>query len=190
MGALLSSFFVKESIPICVFGLDNVGKTTMCHIQLPQNYTPFIGFACETYEFKGMTFTLFDVGGCDKIRPLYKHFFTNSKALIFMVDSTDRERFDIVEKEFKYLLDSQELIGCPFLIMANKQDLESAMSLQEITEKLKLNNVFDRYWKVQGTCAITGQGLDEGLDWINTIKTQKGNKLMIENKSSSISLSK
>jgi len=184
MGALLSSFFVKESIPICVFGLDNVGKTTMCHIQLPQNYTPFIGFACETYEFKGMTFTLFDVGGCDKIRPLYKHFFTNSKALIFMVDSTDRERFDIVEKEFKYLLDSQELIGCPFLIMANKQDLETAMTTQEIAEKLNLNNVFDRDWNVQGTCAVTGQGVNEGLDWIINIIMQKGNNKLIVNNNS------
>ena len=40
------------------------------------------------------------------------------------------------------------------------------MSLPEITDKLGLNNITDRKWHIQGTCAYTAHGFYEGLDWL------------------------
>ena len=52
----------------------------------------FIGFNVETVEYKNISFTVWDVGGQDKIRPLWRHYFQNTQGLIFVVDSNDRER--------------------------------------------------------------------------------------------------
>ena len=50
------------------------------------------GFNVETVEYKNISFTVWDVGGQDKIRPLWRHYFQNTQGLIFVVDSNDRER--------------------------------------------------------------------------------------------------
>ena len=55
---------------------------------------PTIGFNVETVEYKNISFTVWDVGGQDKIRPLWRHYFQNTQGLIFVVDSNDRERID------------------------------------------------------------------------------------------------
>ena len=52
----------------------------------------FLGFNVETVEYKNISFTVWDVGGQDKIRPLWRHYFQNTQGLIFVVDSNDRER--------------------------------------------------------------------------------------------------
>ena len=51
---------------------------------------PTIGFNVKTVEYKNISFTVWDVGGQDKIRPLWHHYFQNTHGLIFMVDSNDR----------------------------------------------------------------------------------------------------
>ena len=50
----------------------------------------FAGFNVETVEYKNISFTVWDVGGQDKIRPLWRHYFQNTQGLIFVVDSNDR----------------------------------------------------------------------------------------------------
>lgn len=54
------------------------------------------GFNVETVEYKNVNFTVWDVGGQSKIRPLWRHYYMNTQALIFVVDSTDRERINEV----------------------------------------------------------------------------------------------
>jgi small GTP-binding protein len=52
------------------------------------------GFNVETVEYKNISFTVWDVGGQDKIRPLWRHYYQNTQGLIFVVDSNDRDRID------------------------------------------------------------------------------------------------
>ena len=60
----------------------------------------------------------------------------------------------------------------PILIYANKQDLPNALSPAEITKKLDYLND-QREWHIQGTCATTGDGLYEGLEWLYQKLNQK-----------------
>jgi GTPase SAR1 family protein len=53
---------------------------------------PTIGFNVEDVTFPGVVMTIWDVGGCDKIRPLWRHYYKNTQALIFIVDCNDLER--------------------------------------------------------------------------------------------------
>ena len=65
----------------------------MCHFDY------FAGFNVETVEYKNISFTVWDVGGQDKIRPLWRHYFQNTQGLIFVVDSNDRERVTEAQDE-------------------------------------------------------------------------------------------
>ena len=159
----------KKDVRMLMVGLDAAGKTTILY-QLKMNETvktiPTIGFNVETLDYKGLNFTVWDVGGQDKIRVLWKHYYQNTDGLIFVVDSNDRERVDDAAEELKKMLAEEELKDCVLLVMANKQDLKDAMNPNEVTEKLGLGQLKGRSWLVQGTSANTGQGLKEGLDWM------------------------
>merc|ERR1712079_666428 len=151
------------------------GKTTILYkMKLGEIVTtiPTIGFNVETVDYKNFSMTIWDVGGQDKIRPLWRHYYQNTMAIIFVVDSNDRERIDdssgsdnSAKEELHKMLAEDELRDAILLVFANKQDLPNAMSVDEITEKLGLNQLRNRQWYIQSTCATTGDGLYEGLDW-------------------------
>ncbi|XP_023384660.1 ADP-ribosylation factor 5 isoform X2 [Pteropus vampyrus] len=95
VSALFSRIFGKKQMRILMVGLDAAGKTTILYkLKLGEIVTtiPTIGFNVETVEYKNICFTVWDVGGQDKIRPLWRHYFQNTQGLIFVVDSNDRER--------------------------------------------------------------------------------------------------
>lgn len=108
-----------------------------------------------------------DVGGQDKIRPLWRHYYTGTQGLVFVVDSRDRARLDEARQELHRILSDREMRHCVLLIFANKQDVAGAISPSELTDKLGLNALVDRTWFVQPTCATSGEGLFEGLTWLS-----------------------
>lgn len=151
-------------------GLDAAGKTTILYkLKLGEIVTtiPTIGFNVETVEYKNICFTVWDVGGQDKIRPLWRHYYQNTQGLIFVVDSNDRERITEAEEELTKMIQEDELKDAAILVFANKQDLPNAMGVSELTDKLRLHSQRDRTWHVQATCATKGTGLYEGLDWLS-----------------------
>uniref|UniRef100_A0A8C7JIQ7 ARF GTPase 3 n=11 Tax=Protacanthopterygii TaxID=41705 RepID=A0A8C7JIQ7_ONCKI len=176
-GNLLKSLLGKKEMRILMVGLDAAGKTTILYkLKLGEIVTtiPTIGFNVETVEYKNISFTVWDVGGQDKIRPLWRHYFQNTQGLIFVVDSNDRERVNEAREELMRMLAEDELRDAVLLIFANKQDLPNAMNAAEITDKLGLHSLRHRNWYIQATCATSGDGLYEGLDWLaNQLKNKK-----------------
>jgi small GTP-binding protein len=174
---LFSSLFGKKEMRILMVGLDAAGKTTILYkLKLGEVVTtiPTIGFNVETVEYKNISFTVWDVGGQDKIRPLWRHYYQNTQGVIFVVDSNDRERIDdsngyehSAKDELSRMLAEDELRDAILLVFANKQDLPNAMKVQEVTERLGLNKLRNRQWFIQGASAPTGDGLYEGLDWLS-----------------------
>lgn len=81
------------------------------------------GFNVETVEYKNIQFTVWDVGGQDKIRPLWRHYFQNTQGIIFVVDSNDRDRIVEAREELQRMLNEDELRDAILLVFANKQDL-------------------------------------------------------------------
>ncbi|XP_042606457.1 ADP-ribosylation factor 3 [Cyprinus carpio] len=167
-GNLLKSLIGKKEMRILMVGLDAAGKTTILYkLKLGEIVTtiPTIGFNVETVEYKNISFTVWDVGGQDKIRPLWRHYFQNTQGLIFVVDSNDRERVNEAREETKRILTHHQL---------KQADLPNAMNAAEITDKLGLHSLRHRNWYIQATCATSGDGLYEGLDWLaNQLKNKK-----------------
>jgi len=167
---LFDTLFGKKEMRILMVGLDAAGKTTILYkLKLGEIVTtiPTIGFNVETVEYKNISFTVWDVGGQDKIRPLWRHYFQNTQGLIFVVDSNDRERFNEASEELKRMLNEDELKDAVVLVFANKQDLPNAASASELSDQLGLSAMRSRNWYIQATCATSGDGLYEGLDWLS-----------------------
>ena len=168
--------FGKKEVKILMLGLDAAGKTTILY-QLKMGETvktiPTLGFNVETIKHKNFNFTIWDVGGQDKIRVLWKHYYQNTDGLIFVVDSNDQDRIEDATRELKNLLEEEELKDCPVLVYANKEDLNGALAPGEVTEKLGMGQLKGRTWLVQGASATTGQGLKEGLDWMASALLKK-----------------
>ncbi|KAJ1112388.1 hypothetical protein NDU88_000652 [Pleurodeles waltl] len=182
MGILLSSLYdtlmgcCGLKARILMLGLDDAGKTTIFY-RLKLNETvstiPTIGFNVDTMEpIRNVSFTVWDVASHVKLRPLWRHYFKNTDGLLFVVDSTDSERFEEAQYELMVIINDEEMQDVPFVVLANKQDLPGASSPSELVEKLGLRKVRGHEWHVQGCCATTGDGLVEGLQRLTDMVKQ------------------
>ena len=109
-----------------------------------------------------------DVGGQDKIRPLWRHYYAGTQALIFVVDSSDVERIDEAKTELNRIINDREMKDAVLLVYANKTDLPNIMDTSTITEKLGLHRLKERNWHIQACNGLNGEGLLEGLIWLNS----------------------
>ncbi|ULU04731.1 hypothetical protein L3Y34_017471 [Caenorhabditis briggsae] len=165
-----------REIRILLLGLDNAGKTTILK-QLSsediQHVTPTKGFNVKTVAAMGdIRLNVWDIGGQRTIRPYWSNYYENIDTLIFVIDSNDKKRFDEMNIELGELLDEEKLRKVPVLIFANKQDLATSATSEEITRKLDLDLLRDRTWHIQACSAKLNEGISDGIAWVaNTLKT-------------------
>merc|ERR1712151_158578 len=122
----LEKILGKQDMRILMVGLDAVGKTTILYkLKLGEIVTtiPTIGFNVETITYKNISFTMWDVGGRDKIRPLWRHYYHGTNGLVFVVDSNDRDRIEDAAGELNRMMGEEEMRDAVLLVFANKQDL-------------------------------------------------------------------
>ncbi|ODA78916.1 hypothetical protein RJ55_04506 [Drechmeria coniospora] len=174
MSKVMAKIFGSKEMRLLMLGLDAAGKTTILYkLKLGQDVTtiPTVGFNVETVSYKNVKFNVWDVGGQDKIRPLWRHYFSGTQGLIFVIDSADRNRIDEARQELHRIINDREMKDSLLLVFANKQDLADAMKPQEVTDALQLTKLKDKVWYVVPSCATTGEGLLEGLAWLsNNVK--------------------
>jgi len=178
-GGLNKLFNQTQELRILMLGLDAAGKTTILYkLKLGEVATtiPTIGFNVETVAYKNLSFTVWDVGGQDKLRPLWRHYYAGTDGLIFVVDSNDRDRITDARNELHNILGEDEMRGACLLVFANKQDLPESLPAQQISERLGLQEMRGRVWYMQPACATTGDGLMEGLDWLSNFFAKRGTR--------------
>ncbi|XP_061182282.1 uncharacterized protein LOC133190609 [Saccostrea echinata] len=170
---LFESFSSGSRARIIMLGLDNAGKTTILYkLKLNEKISdiPTIGFNVETLSpVKGVTFTVFDVGGQDRLRSLWRHYYQGSEGLVYVVDSNDKEKIAESSKELFGILQDDEMKGVPVVIIANKKDLPNAVSTSEMAEMMRLHRLTTRKWFIQAACAITGEGIYESMKELSTM---------------------
>lgn len=174
------SLFKKDS-RIVMLGLDAAGKTTILYkLKLDETVStiPTIGFNVETVKHsKKVSFTVWDIGGQQKLRPLWRHYLKGADGLIFVVDCFDFSRVDEVREELSNLLSMPEMQDVPIMIFGNKQDMRGAVNPPQLIEQLHMNRYNSHSWYVQGTCAVTGEGIWEGVEVLaEMIKDHKKDK--------------
>ena len=102
----------------------------------------------------------------DKNRQLWHYYLENNDAVIFVVDSTDHERLPEVKEELHDLMNDDRLRNACLLVLANKQDLPGALTASQLTEALGLRDIKGHDWYIQACCAVSGEGLVDGLSWL------------------------
>lgn len=103
----------------------------------------------------------------DKIRSLWNNYINDLDAMIYFIDVNDSKRFQESKHELENLLKNREIVNVPLLLFGNKIDLPEAKSFNEISDVMDFKTLLkDRKWKYQETCATSGEGIFEGLNWI------------------------
>ena len=166
---LINALKSDQEARLLVLGLDNSGKTTILKKLSDEDIThimPTQGFNIKSLMHDGFKLNVWDIGGQKSIRPYWRNYFDQTDALIYVIDSADRRRLEETGVELQALLDEERLSHVPLLIMANKQDLLSALTPAEITTELGLNEIRERTWQILPCSAKSGEGLQESMEWI------------------------
>nr|XP_020494397.1 ADP-ribosylation factor-like protein 1 [Labrus bergylta] len=175
--SLFSGLFGTREMRILILGLDGAGKTTILYrLQVGEVVTtiPTIGFNVETVTFKNLKFQVWDLGGQTSIRPYWRCYYSNTDAVIYVVDSSDRDRMGISKSELVAMLEEEELKKAILVVFANKQDMDQAMTPTEVANSLGLPALKDRKWQIFKISALKGTGLDEAMEWlVDSLKSRQ-----------------
>ena len=173
----------KSQAKIVIIGLENSGKSSILtklrkmkkqlwnklkkqKNELPET-NPTLGFNVDMFKYHDTSFTCFEIGGKFlKTKQLAKHYFENNHAVIFVIDSTDRNKIQEARDTIHSVMQDPLLSGCKLLVLANKQDLSESMEMDEMVKQLKLNDIKQK-WNIYATSAKNGMGLFASFDWIS-----------------------
>ncbi|XP_011911334.1 ADP-ribosylation factor-like protein 5B isoform X2 [Neophocaena asiaeorientalis asiaeorientalis] len=141
--AKLWSLFCNQEHKVIIVGLDNAGKTTILYQFLMNEVvhtSPTIGSNVEEIVVKNTHFLMWDIGGQESLRSSWNTYYSNT----------------------------EDLRKAAVLIFANKQDMKGCMTAAEISKYLTLSSIKDHPWHIQSCCALTGEGLCQGLEWMTS----------------------
>ena len=163
----------KKEKQIVFVGLDSAGKTSMVNRMMTGQVTKpnhTMGYMFEIFSYKEYQIASFDFGGHgERMRDLWRHYYHNIDFLIYVFDSDDKTRLDENNRTLE-----EKVLNCsgtiPLLFLANKQDMENSFSAKEISDIYNLDKIKNRKWDIIGTSVMTGEGIEETLDYI--IKTE------------------
>lgn len=155
---------------VLLVGLDAAGKTTLLfrlYANKLLNTIPTVGFNVKTVHFQGLIMNVWDVGGQDQLREFWRHHFTGTQGVIFVVDAADRDRLPNAAAEFEKVVSDDQLSDAAILILANKQDAPNAVQPSELEQILGVERLCEhKKWTVHPTTLTTGEGVEEAFSWL------------------------
>ena len=168
IGNLAAPFSSSKRTKILLLGLDGADKITVVYKLKLDKYVSTvmtISLTVKNIDYKNLRMSIWDVGGSDRIKSFWVPYYSHTDALIFIIDSCDEERLEFAKERLYAVLSNEELRDVPVLVYANKQDT-GRITPEEMMTRLELEKM-KRSWKIQGTCALSGEGLNEGLEWLS-----------------------
>lgn len=161
---------------ICFVGLSGAGKTSIItRLIYGEHYetTPTLGFDVDYIEYRGrhhsVEFQAYDMGGQDTyLHTFWKKIIPKSDALIIVIDAADPANFQRARDALIFALSYVQ--SAPVMILANKQDLKQAASVDDLADILNLWEAIDLIditsLRIFPVSAKTGEGLQEAFDWL------------------------
>jgi ADP-ribosylation factor-like protein 13B len=137
-----------DEIAISIFGLDNAGKTSFLR-SLAGDFrfdtVPTVGLGQEMFMFDDTKLKVYDLGGNSQFRNVWQRFFAEIWGFIFVVDAADSNRFEESKKTLEDMLAHRMIQGKPYIIVANKQDVDGAVNAVELKKILKFGRKIPIY---------------------------------------------
>ncbi|KAF2659488.1 P-loop containing nucleoside triphosphate hydrolase protein [Lophiostoma macrostomum CBS 122681] len=166
---LLRLFWATE-MDITMIGLQNAGKTSLLRVLAGGEFTvdsiPTVGFNMKRVQKGHVTLKCWDLGGQPRFRSMWERYCRGVNAMVFIVDSADRDALPVAREELKLLLEKPALEGIPLLVLGNKSDLPNKLSVDELIEALNLKAVSHREVSCYGISAKEETNLDAVLQWL------------------------
>ncbi|ORX62002.1 P-loop containing nucleoside triphosphate hydrolase protein [Hesseltinella vesiculosa] len=177
----------KEEYNILIIGLDNAGKTTLLekikstYMDTPglpaDRIAPTVGLNIGRIEIQSSKLKFWDLGGQHDLQTIWERYYSECHAILFVVDSTDKRRLEECKDTFETMVTNDLVEGVPILMLANKQDINDALRVEDIKEvfnkiAVKLGA---RDSRVLPISALEGNGVHEAIDWL--IKRLQRNKI-------------
>ncbi|KAM4747885.1 ADP-ribosylation factor-like protein 10 [Rhinophrynus dorsalis] len=166
---------------ILVLGLDGAGKSSIIHA-LSTNTTrsssaPTHGFNFAHILSHGLRIELLEVGGSENLRTYWNQYLKSAHIMVFVVDSTDDKRLHLAKYELHRLLD--EAPSLPLVVLANKQDRNTALDITQIHSALSLQRTAGlQEITVLGTSAVSdGAGQSTCLQTVRSLLEQRLHKV-------------
>ena len=170
----------KIKAKILFLGLDNAGKTTLLTALKYQkvNQTPPTKHAhSEQLSIQNVNIHAFDLGGHSAMRKVWREYFPQIDAVVYLVDAADPDRFEESKKELDNLLNTEEIGSVPVLILGNKIDKKDAVNEDDFRLALglatqssfgvqKLDNIGGKSVEVYMCSIFKRVGFKEGLEWL------------------------
>ncbi|CEO98633.1 ADP-ribosylation factor-like protein 2 [Plasmodiophora brassicae] len=159
----------EKQMRILMLGLDNAGKTTVVKQFSGEDVneiSPTLGFQISTFDYRGYSLNIWDVGGQTTIRSYWRNYFERTDGLIWVVDSADIRRLKECRAHLHDVLREERLEGASLLVLANKQDLDGSLTCEEIGRVLQLDKIVSHHWQIVAVSAITGDGLVDAMNWL------------------------
>jgi len=170
------TFGKQKPRKLLIVGLDNSGKSTIINFLKPRkekkkDVQATVGFQTESFLWKkhNVKFTAFDMSGQGRYRNLWEYYYQDVEAIIFVVDAADTVRMCVVKDELDSLLGHKynKDRPIPILFLANKMDMQESASATEVAKMLQLSVIMkERPFHITSTNALTGSGIDEGMEWL------------------------
>jgi len=196
LSGLYKYMFQKDEYCILILGLDNAGKTVgACSWSPPlrglsgsvplaaclmsaQNPNAVEGCGpvpvCPSLSPVGTVdvgkarLMFWDLGGQEELQSLWDKYYAECHGVIYVIDSTDEERLSESKRAFEKMVTSEALDGVPILVLANKQDVETCLSIPDIKTAFSdcTSKIGRRDCLTQACSALTGKGVREGIEWM------------------------
>lgn len=158
---------------LLILGLNNSGKSTLAgrlsmeNEESLKNINPTVHVNERDLAFKNIRVRMRDLSGQWRMRQLWHTFYQDTNALIFVIDSTDVSRLSEARCELCDVLLDERMSQVPLLVLANKQDMNGALSSSMIVELMGLNRLEGRAWRIQECSTLTGHGSFQNvIEWI------------------------
>ncbi|XP_028316069.1 ADP-ribosylation factor-like protein 9 isoform X4 [Gouania willdenowi] len=149
----------SEGSQVLVLGLDGAGKTSLLHCLstgiLDQDMKPTEGFNAVSINRDGLHIEFLEIGGKEELRQYWQRYLSKALLLVFVVDASDPQRFTVARKHLEVLLTSRPRL--PLMVLANKQDIPSALSITDVHDDLSLSEVGERQLFLIGTYMKKGE---------------------------------
>ncbi|KAJ3062073.1 ADP-ribosylation factor protein 3 [Podochytrium sp. JEL0797] len=211
---LYEMYHRKEDYYVIILGLDNAGKTTLLE-RIKSTYAsadkaipidkiaPTVGLNIGTIDMNATCINFWDLGGQHELRRLWKRYYAESHAVLFVVDACDFERIEEAKEIFgnwlqmqrevqlpafaqpnlanttEQITENEELEGVPLLLLANKSDRPESVGLAQLKDVFNpiASKLGARDSKVMSVSALKGEGVRDAIDWLNLrLERNRANK--------------
>ncbi|EJF63446.1 Arl8a protein [Dichomitus squalens] len=165
-----SGLFFSKAAEIAVVGLQASGKTSFVNVlgsgQWSEDVVPTVAFNLRKVRKGNVTLKIWDVAGQPRYRSIWERYCSGVDAVVFVVDSVDKEKFETARFELHQLLAQPSLSGVPLLVIGNKNDLEGHASVQELIKALQLDKITTRPVSCYSCSMKSQHNLDIVLQWL------------------------